>query len=144
MKNSIILSLFGILFLNATAFANETDKKETSAPTALVAYFNPEQPTVQEQKQENKLKKQEIAEKQVAVLDKKEVKEKIREIREEVKQIKREARENKGGWDPKLKIGAILIAIAVLLAIVGIGWVAGLAALVGLFFVVVGLLHTYS
>jgi Flp pilus assembly protein TadB len=146
MKNRIILSLIGILFLSGKLFANETDKKESNAPTALVAHLIPEEPQIREQKQENKPQKPEVAEKQMPVLEKKEVKEKIREIREEVKQIKREARENKGnqGWDPKFKIGTILIAIAVLLAIVGIGWVAGLAALVGLFFVVVGLLHTYS
>lgn len=146
MKNRIILSLLGFLFLSGQLFANETEKKETSAPTALVAHLSPEEPKILEQKQENKAKKHASEEKQMPVLDRKEVKEKIKELKEEVKQLKKEASENQGkqGWDPKFKIGAILLAIAILLSIVGIGWVAGLAALVGLFFIVVGLLHTYN
>ena len=47
------------------------------------------------------------------------------------------------GWHPKVKIGFTLIALGVVLAIVGLGFVGGLSAFIGLLFTIVGLLHTY-
>jgi hypothetical protein len=47
------------------------------------------------------------------------------------------------GMDSKLKIGLVLMGIGVVLTIVGISTVGGIAALVGLGFTIVGLLHTY-
>jgi hypothetical protein len=45
--------------------------------------------------------------------------------------------------DSKLKIGLFLLAIGVVLSIVGIGLVGGIAALIGLCFTIIGLLHTF-
>jgi hypothetical protein len=42
-----------------------------------------------------------------------------------------------------LKIGLTLLAIGVVLAVFGLGFVGGLAALIGLCFTIVGLLVTY-
>ena len=46
--------------------------------------------------------------------------------------------------DGKLKIGLILLAVAVGLSIIGLGSLAGLAGLIGLIFVVIGLLNMYN
>jgi hypothetical protein len=46
-------------------------------------------------------------------------------------------------WAPQLKIGLTLMAIGIVLAIFGLGFVGGLAALLGLVFTVFGLLVTY-
>ena len=46
-------------------------------------------------------------------------------------------------WDPKLKIGVILLGIGVLLSIFGIGLIGGISAFIGLAFTILGLLHTY-
>ncbi len=46
-------------------------------------------------------------------------------------------------WAPQLKIGLTLLAIGVVLAVFGLGFVGGLAALIGLCFTIVGLLVTY-
>lgn len=46
-------------------------------------------------------------------------------------------------WAPQLKIGLSLLAIGVVLAVFGLGFVGGLAALIGLLFTIVGLLVTY-
>jgi small-conductance mechanosensitive channel len=47
-------------------------------------------------------------------------------------------------WDGNVKIGVILIAVAVLLAILGVsGLVSGLAALAGVIFLIFGLISTY-
>ncbi len=46
--------------------------------------------------------------------------------------------------DNKLKIGLILLAVAVGLSILGFGSLAGLAGLVGLIFLIIGLLNTYN
>jgi hypothetical protein len=46
-------------------------------------------------------------------------------------------------WAPQLKIGLTLMAIGVVLAVFGLGFVGGLAALIGLCFTIVGLLVTY-
>lgn len=45
--------------------------------------------------------------------------------------------------DGNLKIGLILIGIGILLAIFGLGLIGGLAALIGLAFVILGLLNSY-
>ena len=45
--------------------------------------------------------------------------------------------------DSKLKIGLFLLAIGAVLSIVGIGLVGGIAALIGLCFTIIGLLHTF-
>ena len=47
------------------------------------------------------------------------------------------------GWHPKLKIGFTLIALGVVLAVIGLGFVGGLSAFIGLLFTIAGLLHTY-
>ena len=47
------------------------------------------------------------------------------------------------GMDSKLKIGLFLLAIGAVLSIVGISLVGGIAALIGLGFTIIGLLHTY-
>ena len=142
MKTRSIFLLSTLLMLSIQLLAGGGDEKENNAPTALFAASNQ---NISPEKTE-KLVHVKNKESAITPLEKREIKEKIKEIKEEVKQLKQEAREKKGSadWDPKFKIGAILIAISILLAIVGIGWVAGLAALVGLFFVVVGLLHTYN
>jgi hypothetical protein len=44
-------------------------------------------------------------------------------------------------WHPFLKIGAILLGIGIVLAIFGLGAIGGLSALVGLIFVILGLLE---
>ena len=46
-------------------------------------------------------------------------------------------------WAPQLKIGLTLLAIGVVLAVFGLGFVGGLSALIGLLFTIVGLLVTY-
>jgi hypothetical protein len=46
-------------------------------------------------------------------------------------------------WAPQLKIGLSLLAIGVVLAVFGLGFVGGLAAFIGLLFTIVGLLVTY-
>ena len=48
-----------------------------------------------------------------------------------------------GNWAPQLKIGLTLLAIGVVLAVFGLSFVGGLAALIGLCFTIVGLLVTY-
>ncbi len=45
--------------------------------------------------------------------------------------------------DSKLKIGLFLLAVGAVLSIVGIGLVGGIAALIGLCFTIIGLLHTF-
>lgn len=46
-------------------------------------------------------------------------------------------------WAPQLKIGLTLLAIGVVLAVFGLSFVGGLAALIGLCFTILGLLVTY-
>ena len=46
-------------------------------------------------------------------------------------------------WAPQLKIGLTLLAIGVVLAVFGLGFVGGLSALIGLLFTIVGLLVSY-
>ncbi len=46
-------------------------------------------------------------------------------------------------WEPRLKIGLILIGIGIVLSVFGLGWIAGTAAFIGLIFTIIGLLHTY-
>jgi hypothetical protein len=45
--------------------------------------------------------------------------------------------------DSKLKIGLVLLAVGAVLSIVGISLVGGIAALIGLGFTIIGLLHTF-
>lgn len=46
-------------------------------------------------------------------------------------------------WAPQLKIGLTLLGIGIILAVFGLGFVGGLAALIGLLFTIFGLLVTY-
>lgn len=69
------------------------------------------------------------------------VKKEVRQARKA--QIKADVRDEIQRMDSKLKIGLFLLAIGAVLSIVGIGTVGGIAALIGLGFTVVGLLHTY-
>ncbi len=46
--------------------------------------------------------------------------------------------------DGKLKIGIILLAVAIGLSILGFGQLSGLAALIGLIFLILGLVNTYG
>jgi len=55
----------------------------------------------------------------------------------------KEAPRGARNWAPQLKIGLTLLAIGVVLAVFGLGFVGGLAALIGLCFTIVGLLVTY-
>jgi|LauGreDrversion4_2_1035121.scaffolds.fasta_scaffold141113_2 hypothetical protein len=59
----------------------------------------------------------------------------------EVKSVKKAVEPR--GWHPKLKIGFTLIALGVVLAVIGLGFVGGLSAFIGLLFTIAGLLHTY-
>lgn len=146
MKNlSAFLFLQFVLGISFMSFGNE-DKKENLAPTALVTASSfVEKEEVKNETVES-VKTSTVVKNQLDKVAKKEVMEKIKELKEEVNYIKNasEAQKKSADWDPKFKIGAILTAVAILLAIVGIGWVAGLAAIVGLFFIIVGLLHTYN
>lgn len=66
-----------------------------------------------------------------------------KEIRQARKAIKADVRDEVQRMDSKLKIGLFLLAIGAVLSIVGISTVGGIAALIGLGFAIVGLLHTY-
>ena len=46
-------------------------------------------------------------------------------------------------WAPQLKIGLTLLGIGIVLAVFGLSFVGGIAALIGLLFTIVGLLVTY-
>jgi hypothetical protein len=46
-------------------------------------------------------------------------------------------------WDPKLKIGLILLGLGIILSIFGLGLIGGISAFIGLVFTIIGLLHTY-
>lgn len=123
------------------------DEKENLAPTALVS----SQSFIENEKSNVEVilvKKESLNNSHLKLtkVEKKEVMEKIKEMKAEVQQIKNQenTKNQFKGWDSKFKIGAILITVALLLSIVGIGWVAGLAALIGLFFLVIGLLQTYN
>lgn len=66
-----------------------------------------------------------------------------KEIRQARKAIRADVRDKVQGMDPKLKIGLFLLVIGAVLSIVGISLVGGIAALIGLGFTIIGLLHTY-
>lgn len=66
-----------------------------------------------------------------------------KEYRQARKVVKADVRDKLQGMDPKLKIGLFLLAIGAVLSIVGISLVGGIAALIGLGFTIIGLLHTY-
>jgi hypothetical protein len=81
----------------------------------------------------------------VEVLETVKVKKHIKEVKSvtkpEIKTTKRPVEPR--GWHPKIKIGFTLIALGVVLAIVGLGFVGGLSAFIGLLFTIAGLLQTY-
>ena len=82
----------------------------------------------------------------VEVLETVKVKKHIKEVKSvakqpEIKTTKRPVETR--GWHPKIKIGFTLIALGVVLAVVGLGFVGGLSAFIGLLFTIAGLLHTY-
>jgi hypothetical protein len=66
-----------------------------------------------------------------------------KEIRQARKVLKADVRDGIQRMDSKLKIGLFLLAIGAVLSIVGISLVGGIAALIGLGFTIIGLLHTY-
>ncbi len=66
-----------------------------------------------------------------------------KESRQARKVLKADVRDKLQGMDSKLKIGLFLLAIGAVLSIVGISLVGGIAALIGLGFTIIGLLHTY-
>lgn len=145
MKNSFSFLLVSIFFLSTfMSFGN--DEKDNLAPTSLVS----SQSFIEKENSNVEViyaKKEFVnSHSKLTKAEKKEVMEKIKEMKAEVKQIKNQenTKNQFKGWDSKFKIGAILITVALLLSIVGIGWVAGLAALIGLFFLVIGLLQTYN
>ncbi len=139
MKKISLCTLF--LLFTCLSFVGFSKEEDSKAPTALVMASSMNEKVEKEVKENKSLPH---AAKTKA--EKKEILEKVKELKAEVEQIKNTsaAEKKSSDWDPKFKIGAILTVVAILLAIVGIGWVAGLAALVGLFFLVVGLLHTYN
>ncbi|MEY2792088.1 MAG: hypothetical protein RJA76_80 [Bacteroidota bacterium] len=143
MKN--FKSIFLIIVISGISFYSfsKNEEIENKAPTALVSAFSMSEKVVAE---EQLVEKIELPSSAKTRIEKKEVLKKVKELKAEVEQIKNNSAAQKKGsdWDPKFKIGTILTTVAILLAIVGIGWVAGIAALVGLFFLVVGLLHTYN
>jgi len=59
----------------------------------------------------------------------------------EVKAVKKAVEPR--GWHPKVKIGFTLLALGVILVVLGLGFVGGLSAFIGLLFTIAGLLHTY-
>ncbi len=59
----------------------------------------------------------------------------------EVKAVKKAVEPR--GWHPKVKIGFTLLALGVILVVLGLGFVGGLSAIIGLLFTIAGLLHTY-
>jgi len=141
----LTLSICIISFLS---FGTGEEEKENNAPTALMAHVSSQPASTIEVSTPQENKKDLVVENnhKLSKAEKKEVLEKIKDLKDEVRQLKKTSADKKqsNGWDYKFKIGAILTLVAILFAIVGIGWVAGLAALVGLFFLVVGLLHTYN
>ncbi|MFM1912260.1 MAG: hypothetical protein RIR51_98 [Bacteroidota bacterium] len=86
--------------------------------------------------------------KKVEKISRKEIKKIIKEIKPQLKEIKREAKLNqaKSGpadWEPNVKIGVTLLAVGIILSLFGIGFVGGLAAVIGLFFLILGLINSY-
>jgi hypothetical protein len=71
----------------------------------------------------------------------------ISQLKKEFKQarkvIKADVRDEVQRMDSKLKIGLFLLGIGAVLSIVGISTVGGIAALIGLAFTIIGLLHTF-
>ena len=59
----------------------------------------------------------------------------------EVKAVKKAVEPR--GWHPKVKIGFTLLALGVILVVLGLGFVGGLSAFIGLLFTIAGLMHTY-
>jgi hypothetical protein len=66
-----------------------------------------------------------------------------KEIRQARKALKTDVRDGIQRMDSKLKIGLVLLAVGAVLSIVGISLVGGIAALIGLGFTIIGLLHTF-
>lgn len=132
---TIFLSFF---LLNFVAFAGENEK-ENNAPTALVgATVEPEVSTPKDAEV-----KKEVINNPPRALSKKEIKAMVKEVKAEMKEARKSGK-GPSNWEPNLKIGVTLLVLAILLTFLGIGWVGSLAALAGLFFVIVGLLHTYN
>lgn len=124
--------IFLLLFVFSAAFAGEENNKPTAIQMAPVVLDVP-------------VVKTEKAEKPVSVNS--EVKTLTKTaLKAEVKAVKREGGPREGGprgWHPRLRIGFTLIVLGVVLAIVGLGFVGGLSAFIGLLFAISGLLHTY-
>ena len=105
-----------LFFIFSSAFAGEENNKATAIQIAPVEVLE-------------------------TVKVKKHIKEVKSVVKPEIKTTKRPVEPR--GWHPKIKIGFTLIALGVVLAIVGLGFVGGLSAFIGLLFTIVGLLLTY-
>lgn len=79
-------------------------------------------------------------------VSKKEVKALIQHMKSQTKLTRQSSSKqasSASSWDPKLKIGLILLGLGIILSIFGLGLIGGLSALIGLAFTIIGLLHTY-
>ena len=82
-------------------------------------------------------------------VSKKEIKAIIQQMKLQNKVVRKTSLNNSNqassasNWDPKLKIGLILLGVGIILSIFGLGLIGGLSALIGLAFTIIGLLHTY-
>jgi hypothetical protein len=105
-----------LFFIISSAFAGEENKQPTAIQMAPVEVIAP-------------------------VKIKKHIKVVKSTVKPEIKVTKKPVEPR--GWHPKLKIGFTLIALGVVLVIIGLGFVGGLSAFIGLLFTIAGLLQTY-
>ncbi len=128
MKKFILFLLMGL-----PAFAGEENNKPTALQMALVEKVTPSTaPSVAPAVEtlvspkiapEMKTRKEQVS------------------LSSEVKAVKKAVEPR--GWHPKVKIGFTLLALGVILVVLGLGFVGGLSAFIGLLFTIAGLLHTY-
>lgn len=128
MKKFILFLLMGL-----PAFAGEENNKPTALQMALVEKVTPSTapsvaPAVEtlvspKVAPEMKTRKEQVS------------------LSSEVKAVKKAVEPR--GWHPKVKIGFTLLALGVILVVLGLGFVGGLSAFIGLLFTIAGLLHTY-
>jgi hypothetical protein len=121
--------IFLLLFVFSVAFAGEENNKPTAIQMAPVELVVPV----------SKAEKLLSLSSEVKTVAKS-------AIKSEVKVSKRKGGPREGGprsWHPRLRIGFTLIVLGIVLAVVGLGFVGGLSAFIGLLFTISGLLHTY-
>lgn len=87
--------------------------------------------------------------------EKKELRKLIKEIKPQLKEIRKQAKQkesnlkkemNQAGpttWEPNVKIGVTLLLVGIVLSLFGLGLVGGISAIVGLAFLILGLLNSY-